>query len=228
MMSIGFADKLRQRQGHGLRHNQAMGDLQVGAHFRREDLHIAHQRFALRQRAADEGHQLRQRFPLRLPAAQRPLMLLDLPGIQRRHQPRRTLGGGQNSGAGDGIAFVRHGGRPAAPFSDRLRHFRHFGLHQQRKIIGEFTQRAADPRVPRSHLQQPVTLTVPGCVRQLQVEGFRQRDGDLRRLGFKGVQGTRRAAKLQGQHPRAHFPQARLPAQQRIQRPGKLKAKGHR
>ena len=109
-MSLGFADKLCQCQGDGFGHNQAMGDIEVGAHLRREDLHIAHQRFALRQRAADESYQLRQRFPFGLPAAQRPLVLLNLPGIERCHQSWRTLSGGQNSGAGDGIAFMRHGG----------------------------------------------------------------------------------------------------------------------
>ena len=200
-MSHGFADKLRQRQSDGLGHNQAMGDIEVGAHLMREDLHVADQRFALRQRAAGEGYQLRQRFPLRLPAAQRPLVLLDLPGIERCHQSGRTLGGGQNSGAGDGIAFVRHGRRSAASFGDRFTHLCNLGLHQQRKIIGEFTQRAADARVPCPHLQQPVALAVPRRVRKLQVEGFRQRAGDPRRLRFKGIEGARRAAKLQRQHP---------------------------
>ena len=58
----------------------------------------------------------------------------------------------------------------------------------------------------------PVALAVPRRIRKLQVEGFRQRAGDPRRLRFKGIEGARRAAKLQHQHPRTHLPQTLLPA----------------
>ena len=108
MMRLGFADEFRQRQGHRLGHDQPMGDIEIGAHFLREDLHIAHQRFALRQRPAHQSNQIRQRLPLRLPAAQRPLVLLELAGVEGRHQPRRTLGGGQDRRAGHRIALMRH------------------------------------------------------------------------------------------------------------------------
>jgi 3-carboxy-cis,cis-muconate cycloisomerase len=36
-------------------HNQPVGNIEVGAHLLREDLHVAHQRLALRQRPAHQG-----------------------------------------------------------------------------------------------------------------------------------------------------------------------------
>ena len=56
MMRLGFANEFRQRQSQRLSHNQPVGDIEIGAHFLRENLHVAHQRLALRQRPAHQGN----------------------------------------------------------------------------------------------------------------------------------------------------------------------------
>ena len=65
-------------------------------------------------------------------------MLLELAGVERRHQPRRTLGGGQDRRTGHRIALMRHRRRTAATFHHRLAHLSHFGLHQQGKVVSEY------------------------------------------------------------------------------------------
>ena len=205
-----------------------MGDIEVGAHLLREDLHVAHQRLALRQRPAHQGNQLRQGLPLRLPAAQRPLVLLNLAGVEGGHQTRGALGGGQDRRAGHRIALMRHRRRAAAPFRYRLAHLSHFGLHQQGEVVSEFPQGAADASEPGACLQQPIALAVPRGIRQRQTEVLRQRLANRRSLRFQRVQGPRGAAELQHQQTRTHLPQPLLPAQQRVESARQLQTKGHR
>ena len=111
-------------------------------------------------------------------------MLLELAGVERRHQSRRTLGGGQDRRAGHRIALMRHRRRTAATFRHRLAHLSHFGLHQQGKVVSEFPLRAADAGKPGARLQQPIALAVPRSIRQRQTEDLRQRQANRRPFLF--------------------------------------------
>ncbi|MOA21259.1 hypothetical protein D3C78_1417440 [compost metagenome] len=88
-----------------------------------------------------QHHQLRQAFPLCMPATQTAFMLLYHGGIKPSHQRRNPIGRRKDHRASNRITLVRHGRRTTAPRGRRFGHFRHFGLGQQRDIPRQLAQR---------------------------------------------------------------------------------------
>ena len=162
------------------------------------------------QRSGRQLHDLRQRVPLGLPAAQRALVFLRHRAQHGRDQPRHPLRRRQRRRAADRVALVRHGGRAAAPQGSRLRRFADFGLRQQRDIARDLAQAAGQQAEHGGGFGHPVALRVPRHVGQTQAEFRRQRRGHLQPLRSEAGQRAGGAAELQRQEARPQFPQTLL------------------
>ncbi len=74
------------------------------------------------------------------------MMFLRLRGKDGGDETGDAICCGENSGARDGILFVRHGGRTAAAGGMRFGEFADFGLHVKREVVRDFVERAGAER----------------------------------------------------------------------------------
>ena len=77
---------------------------------------------------------------------------------------------GQDNGAADRVAFVRHGGRAAAAGKGGFLDFGNFGARQMLDISRHFGQRAQQPGQPRPQRRLPAAERVPGQRWGMQVQ----------------------------------------------------------
>ena len=86
------------------------------------------------------------------------------------HAPRLR----QNILAGNRVALLRHGGRPAALWHMRFRHFGQFRLHQQHHIRADFGKAATHHAKPAGHFRNPIARDMPGDIGLDQAKFLRQ------------------------------------------------------
>ena len=163
---LHLADLLAERHRDRFGEDEAMCDLEIRSHLRRVGLQAFDDDERVRQRAAGERADFRQRVPFGVPAAQAPLVLLDHRGEHRRHQRRHARGCSQDDRRADGIALVRHRRRAAAAGRRGLERFGDFRLHEQRYIARELSQRADEKTERGRDLRDAIALRVPGEVGQ--------------------------------------------------------------
>ena len=80
----------------------------------------------------------------------------------------------QNILAGNRVALLRHGGRPAALRHMRFRHFGQFRLHQQHHIRADFGKAATHHTKPAGHFRNPIARHMPGDIGFDQAKFLRQ------------------------------------------------------
>ena len=85
------------------------GQIEIGAHLFRVDLHALEHEFGLRQRARGEAEYFRQHDPLDLPWAGGALVVFDHGLEQSRNLLAHDGGERRDVDRGDRIALLRHG-----------------------------------------------------------------------------------------------------------------------
>src|SRR6266852_1734093 len=92
--------------------------------------------------APGEAEDFGKSFPFSVPVAEAALMLLRHGGEHGADERRNAQSGGENDGAGNGIALVGEGGRTAAAGGGGFEHFSNFGLGVKGNVSGDLAEGA--------------------------------------------------------------------------------------
>ena len=115
--------------------------VEVRAHARGVDDEVL-ERLGDRARAPPVIDQLGQRLPLRLPAAERALVLLRHRRQHRGHEARRAHRGRDRRGRATGLRLCGIDDEPPRPGAARLADLADFGLREQREVAADLAERA--------------------------------------------------------------------------------------
>ena len=189
-MGLVAAEKRRELHHEGLGHDEASVHLEVGGHPLGVDVETVDEIAAAGHSAAGVGHQQRQRVPLHLPLAGRPL-------VATGHGPQghRREGAGHPAEAHDrlgqdGVGLLGHRGGCAGQTSAPLTHFGDLAAGQVDDLQGD----TAHGRGQHAKSGRERRAAVPDAVPGLVVAAEAQDLGGLPpRLGTQRPVGRRRA-----------------------------------
>ena len=209
-------------EGHGdcLSEDEPVGGLEIFEHASGVDFEMRKHSREVMESAAGEAHDFGEGFPFGVPTTQAALVFLNHGTEQRADETGNAIGGGENYGAGYGIAFLRHGGRSAAARRGRLEEFGDFGLRVERNVARNFAESAGKQAEGGGDFGDAVAMAVPWKKGKRQKKVVSEKFRDLRTFFAKRRQRADGAAELQCEDARANFGQALAMAQDSIQPAG--------
>src|SRR5260370_1407409 len=168
------------------------------------------------KRTAREHDDFWKTFPLCMPTTQAAFVLLHHRGKKRADKRRDARSSGENDRRGNGVAFVRHGGRATAAHSGGLGKFADFGLCVQRDIAGDFSKSSGEQAERGSNFGDAVAVAVPGNIRELEMKLLRKGLRDIQSFFVERGESPDGAAELQHAGSSLHFGEAPAVTIQRV------------
>jgi len=120
-------------------------------------------------------------------------------------RPGIRVAAARNHGASDGMRFLRHGGRAAAPLENGFGEFGDFSLRVKRDVTRNFAQRAGEEAQSSGDFGDAIAMRVPGMDGRERRNSVGQGFGDFRTAAAKCGKGANGAAELQRQDARLDF-----------------------
>ncbi len=185
--------------------DETASELEIFRHFHGVEFERGDGVCEVMQRAGGERKDFGECFPLGVPAANAAFLLFDHRGEHRGNEAGNAQGAGERYGGGDGIAFVRHGGRATAAFAGRLEDFRDFRLHVERNIAADFSERAGEEGERGGQFGHAVAVRMPGQIGNGEIEFGAERFGDVQTFVAESGERPDGTAKLQNKGAAADF-----------------------
>ena len=216
-VSRHFTHAVGQGESDGFGEDQSSGSLEVAEHPFRMHFEPWQHFGEMMKRARGDAEQFRKSLPFRLPTTQTPLEFLRRGRQDGGDKAWGSGGGGNHHCAGDGIAFMRQGGRSSTAVGGWLRQFVNFRLCVQGNVAADFAQSAGQRAEKAGQLSHPVAVRVPGNGRQRQLKFTGKVRGDRRTPLSQRGQGSRGATELQRQDARLEFSEASTMAENGVE-----------